>query len=81
MVSIQKFRSLINYFIENQQDAANYPIVVMDALCEEDNAYLVSEIKKIVGKNANIISQPIGPVIGSHCGSNVVGIGFHAKHR
>ncbi len=74
-------QAIINYFVENQDNAKNYPIVVMDALSPEDNEFLVNELKKIVGEEANIITQPIGPVIGSHCGANVVGIGFHAKQR
>ena len=30
---------------------------------------------------ANVIVQPIGPVIGSHCGPGTIGLIFHAKQR
>ena len=40
---------------------------------------LEGKVRNIVGADANIIIQPVGPTIGTHCGPDTLGIIFHKK--
>jgi fatty acid-binding protein DegV len=39
------------------------------------------QLKAKFGDDLNVITIPVNPTIGSHCGPNAIGICFHAKHR
>ena len=71
---VEKFKSL-------GENVADYPIAIMHADCEDDAMFLKSKIEEIVGKDATIWVQPVGPTVGTHCGPNTLGIAFHAKRR
>ena len=72
---------LVNKFKSLGENVADYPIGIMHADCEEDALFLKSKIEEIVGKDAQIWLQPVGPTVGTHCGPNTLGIAFHAKRR
>ena len=79
-------------YLETDDVDENYPIVVMNAdcdedvavgvhdNCDEDVALTVSYIKE-KHPNAEIWEQLVGPVIGSHCGPNTVGLLFVKKDK
>lgn len=67
-------------YLEADDVDENYPIVVMNADCDEDVALTVSYIKE-KHPNAEIWEQLVGPVIGSHCGPNTVGLLFVKKDK
>ena len=54
-------------------------IIVGHADCEDDAKYLKQKIEEEYGKDLDFWIQPIGPVIGTHCGPGTVGIVFHGK--
>ena len=58
-------------------NVADYPICILHADCENDAKILEQEVRKIVGQNAEIWVQPVGPTVGVHCGPNTLGLVFH----
>ena len=57
-----------------------YNVYVLHADNEETAKGLVSTIQATY-PNINVIMQPIGPVIGAHCGPGTVGLIFHTASR
>lgn len=72
---------LIDVMNETGDAIAEYPIVIMHGSCEEDAKMLKEEVVKVVGPEANVWIQPVGPIIGTHAGPNVLALIFRAKHR
>ena len=72
--------TLINFMKERGDKVEDYKVVVCHADNEDGANYLLSKIKEAFPK-ADIIFQPIGPVIGSHCGPGTLGVIFHCKQR
>lgn len=58
----------------------NYPIVIMNADSDADNEFTVSMIKEKY-PDAEIWQQLVGPVIGSHCGRDTIGLIFVAPEK
>ena len=56
----------------------DYPVTVVDADCQDSADMTVEMINKLV-KNAKIWRQKIGPVIGTHCGPDTLGIIYVSK--
>lgn len=56
-----------------------FPIVILDADCFEYAEILSDKLKNALGNNINIWRQPIGPVIGSHCGPDTLGLIYCKK--
>lgn len=71
---------LINYFVKLGEDVENHQVIIMQAECEDDAEAIAEKLKQINPKVKPFI-QPIGPVIGCHCGPGTVGIIFHSKGR
>ncbi len=72
---------LVDIMKENGSAVADYPIIIMHGSCEEDAKLLKQEVVKVVGEEANVWIQPIGPIIGSHAGPNVLALVFRTQHR
>lgn len=72
---------MLDYVKTNGENLRNHPIAVLDANSKQDGDDIASKIKEQFGENLDIWRQPVGPVIGSHCGNNVVGIAFHSIKR
>ena len=72
--------SLLNYMKTNGEDVEKYKVFVLHADCEDEAKSLVEMIKGQFG-NLDLEFQPVGPVIGSHCGPGTIGIVFHCKQR
>jgi DegV family protein with EDD domain len=72
---------LVNYMKEKGENVADYPISIVDADNKESADYLESLIKDYVGEDAVIWRQPVGPVIGTHCGPGTIGLIFHCSKR
>lgn len=60
---------------------ADYPIVIMHSMLEDEAKKLKEEVVKVVGTDSNVWIQPVGPIIGTHCGPGTLAIVFRAKHR
>lgn len=74
---VQGKNKMLNYFaeeiIQNARDIDKYPIVILDADCKADNDKIAQKIKDAL-PGAEIWQYDIGPVIGTHCGADTVGI-------
>ena len=56
------------------------PVVIVGADCDDYVEEVKSRIQPFAG-GAEIITQPVGPVIGAHCGPGTYGIIFTAESR
>ncbi len=57
-----------------------YPVYVLDADCPADGDALAETIRAAF-PSAEVRRQPVGPVIGSHCGPGTVAVGFVSDRR
>lgn len=64
-------------YLEKDKVDLSYPIVIMNADCDPDSDYTVSAIREKY-PDAEIWEQLVGPVIGSHCGPDTIGVIFVA---
>ena len=71
---------LLEIMKQKGSDLDKYKIFVMHADCEEEANAFAENIRKQFGE-VDIQIQPIGPVIGSHCGPGTIGLIFHAKEK
>ncbi len=71
---------LIEFMKEKGTELDKYKIFVVHADCEEEAKNFVSAIKAQFG-DIDVEFQPVGPVIGSHCGPGTIGLVFHAKEK
>ena len=56
----------------------NYPITILDANCPDDAKIITNYVKEKY-PDATVWKCPIGPVVGSHCGPDTVGLVFAKK--
>lgn len=74
------FSTLIGYMKEKGLDVDKYKVYVFHADCLEEAEHFVASIKAQFG-DLDIELQPVGPVIGAHCGPGTVGLIFHSKEK
>lgn len=74
-------KQLVYYLETFGENAADFPIVIMHSLNEEDAKLLKEQVQLVVGKDANIWIQPVGPIIGAHCGPGTLAIVFRSKAK
>lgn len=72
--------TLIRYMKEKGSELDKYKVYVLQADCETDAANFVQSIKDTFG-DLDIEVQPVGPVIGAHCGPGTIGLIFHSKEK
>lgn len=72
-------RRLANHVIE-ELTGTEYSVYVIDADSKEEGDALAAMIKE-GREDAKIVRQTIGPVIGSHCGPDTLGVIFIADKR
>lgn len=72
--------TMLNFLKEKGDEVEKYKIFVLQADCEDTAAGFVKDIKELYPE-ADVEVQPVGPVIGSHCGPGTVGLIFHCKQR
>lgn len=63
-----------------QLSGTEYSVYIIDADCKEDSAELEALIKA-KRPDAKTVRQTVGPVIGSHCGPDTLGVIFIADKR
>ena len=71
---------LIEFMKAKGTELDKYKVFVLHADCEEEAKSFISAIKAQFGE-LDIELQPVGPVIGSHCGPGTLGLVFHAKEK
>ena len=72
--------ALRGYMAEKAEGLDKYKVFVLQADCPEAAKTFVADIKAQFPA-ADVVVQPVGPVIGSHCGPGTIGLIFHAKER
>ena len=70
----------ITGYLEKDKVDLNYPIVIMNADCDPDADYTIAAIREKYPQ-ADIWEQLVGPVIGSHCGPDTIGMIFVAAKK
>ena len=75
---VQKF--LAEQAIQNARKLDKYEIYVLDADNEEGGARIAKLIKEGLPQ-ANVVRQPVGPVIGTHCGPGTLAVIYYADQR
>ena len=71
---------LANKVIESIKDTDKYEMYILHA-DNIDGANMIADLIKQSRPDVNIITQPIGPVIGSHCGPDTLAVVFYADQR
>ena len=71
---------LLGYMKEKGLDVDKYKVFIMQADAEDEAQSFVEAIKAQFGE-LDIVIQPVGPVIGAHCGPGTLGLIFHAKEK
>lgn len=71
---------IVSEFARKYRPVEGAPVVIVGADCDGYVAELRSRIESEAG-GAEIIVQPVGPVIGAHCGPGTYGIIFTAESR
>ena len=72
--------TLLGYMKAKGSELDKYKVFVMQADCEEVANAFAESIRAQFG-DLDITVQPVGPVIGAHCGPGTVGLIFHSKEK
>lgn len=72
--------TMLDFLRAKGSELDKYKIFVLQADCEGVAQGFVNDIKAIYPQ-ADVQVQPVGPVIGAHCGPGTVGLIFHSKQR
>lgn len=72
--------AMLGYMKEKGSELDKYKIYILQADCQEQAENFKQAIQAQFGK-VEVEIQPVGPVIGSHCGPGTVGVIFHCKER
>ena len=62
-------------------NVAKFPIGIFHADCLEEATLLKEKVQAVVGSDADIWVQEVGPTVGTHCGPGTLGIAFHGKQK
>ena len=72
--------TMLGFMKEKGSALDKYKIYILQADCQEQAENFKQAIKAQFGE-VEVEIQPVGPVIGSHCGPGTVGVIFHCKER
>lgn len=72
--------TLLAYMKEKGSELDKYKVFVLHADCEKEAQGFIENIKAQFG-DLDVVLQPVGPVIGAHCGPGTIGLAFHAKQK
>lgn len=72
---------LVEIIKQNGLELSSHNIYVLHADNQKACDGLIAAIKEELGEKQSIISQPVGPVIATHCGPGTIGVAFYAKQR
>ncbi len=73
-------KAMREYMRTTGSDLDKYKVFIVQADAEESAKAFADNIRADFG-DLDIEIQPVGPVIGSHCGPGTIGVIFHCSHR
>ena len=81
VVGLKKALSALKqYMIDKGSELDKYKVFILQANCEQAAQTFAADLEKQFGK-LDIEIQPVGPVIGAHCGPGTIGLIFHCSER
>lgn len=81
VVGLKKALSALKqYMIDKGSELDKYKVFILHANCEQAAVNFAADLEKQFGK-LDIEIQPVGPVIGAHCGPGTIGLIFHCSER
>ncbi len=72
--------TLLGYMKDKGSELNKYKVFVLHADCPKEAEYFVETMKNTFGE-LDVTVQPVGPVIGAHCGPGTIGLIFHGKEK
>ena len=72
--------TIVEFIKQKGKDVEEHKMIVLHADAEEVANIFIEKIKAQFPK-ADILLQPVGPVIGSHCGPGTIGVVFNCKEK
>ena len=72
--------TLLDYMKNKGSELDKYKVYILQADCEQEANAFAESIKAKFGV-LDVEVQPVGPVIGAHCGPGTIGLVFHAKEK
>lgn len=72
--------TMLGYMKTKGSELDKYKVGILQADCEEEANNFAKSIKAEFG-DLDVFVQPVGPVIGAHCGPGTIGLVFHAKEK
>ena len=72
--------TLREYMAKKGSELQNYKTYIVHADCESTAQDFAASLKEKFGE-IDIVVQPVGPVIGAHCGPGTIGLIFHSKEK
>lgn len=72
--------ALLGYMKEKGSELDKYKVYILQADCEELAKTFADNIRAQFGE-LDVTIQPVGPVIGAHCGPGTIGLIFHSKEK
>ena len=72
---------LVQYVEDLGENVKDHRVIIGHSDSPDIAAEAERQLKEKFGQDLNVITVPVNPTIGSHCGPNAIGICFHAKHR
>lgn len=71
---------LLDYMHAKGSEVEKYKVFILQADCQSTAEKFADDIRAEF-PGADVEIQPVGPVIGAHCGPGTIGLIFHAKER
>lgn len=72
--------TLLEYMKAKGSELDKYKVYILQADCEKEAEAFAESIRAKFG-DLDIHIQPVGPVIGAHCGPGTIGLIFHGKEK
>ena len=72
--------TLLDYMKNKGSELDKYKVYILQADCEQEANAFAESIKAKFG-DLDVEVQPVGPVIGAHCGPGTIGLVFHAQEK
>ena len=72
---------ILQYVIDTEDHIRDYPVVIAHGDAPQLVEEFIQMLKNQFGQDLKVEVIAINPTAGAHCGPDVVGVTFHAKHR